>query len=137
MNERYKTRLNNILNQNVWNTFGHDGEIQVAISLIHLNKLETYIYGAGKMVDNLIRFLRFEGICVKAIIDIDESKNGSEIEGVPVVTPENIGNKMNSNNFCFIWTMAFTGLSQNDIVKILFDNNIFCFLAVSESDRLD
>lgn len=48
----------------------------------------VYIWGAGGMGRNLLQFIRNEGYQVAGLLDRDPGKQGSEIDGVPVFSPE-------------------------------------------------
>ena len=53
---------------------------------ILMNKMDVYIYGAGKNISSAITFFEGLGIDITAVFDIDKSKSGEKISGrVPVM----------------------------------------------------
>ncbi|WP_224241815.1 glycosyltransferase [Hyalangium gracile] len=49
------------------------------------------VWGAGPSGLTLTRFLREEGVAVQRLVDVHPRKVGTRIEGIPVVSPEQLG----------------------------------------------
>lgn len=49
------------------------------------------VWGAGRSGLTLMRFLREEGIPVERFIDVHPRKLGTRVDGIPVLSPENLG----------------------------------------------
>lgn len=85
---------------------------------ILMNKMDVYIYGAGKNISSAITFFEGLGIDITAVFDIDKSKSGEKILGrVPVVNPYELpDNSCSSNSIVLINTYAFFGIDQFTII---------------------
>ncbi len=53
------------------------------------------LWGAGPNGKRLHRYLKEEGMDIKAVIDIDPAKIGRQVRGTPVVAPENLPDLLN------------------------------------------
>lgn len=88
---------------------------------ILMNKMDTYIYGAGKNISSAITYFEGLGINILAVFDRDKSKCGQKILGrVPVVNPYELPNHFySSNSIVLINTCAFLGIDQFTIISAM------------------
>ena len=115
-----------------------NGDIQVAISLIHIKNMDVYIYGMGESVFWFIKVLKNHGIKVNSIIDIDYKKCGiRKDEGIEVITPDMFKKRLKDPEkaFVFIYTLYFQGMLQNDIIQILHSAGVSQFYSISQEER--
>lgn len=94
------------------------GSLYTAISIALFNKYDTYIWGCGMDVDIFIKYLRDDGLQCKAVIDIDENKQGDYVEGIPVIGIDEF-QKCNCRN-AYVFIYSFVSWPFEDREKQMF-----------------
>ncbi|MDE5820324.1 MAG: hypothetical protein K2N41_05555 [Lachnospiraceae bacterium] len=109
----------------------------IIIPLIQMNGYHTYIYGAGKGIEEVVSYLWYNDIKIEAIIDNDPNKRGKVIcDSIPVIhTTELKEIKDCDKVFVIINTVFFAGLGQMQIANTLFEAGIKNFYAIDEKEK--
>jgi len=55
------------------------------------------LWGAGQTGRRLSKFLREEGVCIEAVVDIDPAKIGGTLRGIEVIAPDDLQNRLKSD----------------------------------------
>lgn len=109
----------------------------VIIPLIQLNGYKTYVYGAGKGIEELISYLWYNDIDIEAIIDNDINKKGKLVcDKIRIMHTTNLKEIRDGNNaFVIINTVFFSGLCQAQIANVLFEAGITKFYSIEGREK--
>ena len=94
--------LKSIVNDRTWNISEIHPAFMVEIQQCKINNRNAYIYGASVHAYSLVRYLQNEGIICKAVIDMDESKEGDRIYDVEIFSPSSCSIGLDKKAFVFI-----------------------------------
>lgn len=131
-------QIHAVLHSNRRENWAIEGEFQVAVSLAGIRNMDVYIYGAGQDIWSAVGFFknRLKAGQLKGIIDINEKKDGTLINGVPVYSCSHFQQIQidADNSFVFIWTYCIN-FRELSIVNFLHDVGINSFYIIKPSER--
>lgn len=96
--------------------------LRATVLMCKIRRRKTYVYGAGKDVDIFIRYLLDEGISVCGIIDADEKRKGSLIEGIRIISSDEFEKRACDRERIFVFVYAFISrdsLSGKKVYQLL------------------
>lgn len=106
--------------------------------VIKINRYEAYIYGCSGGILPFILWLENNGVEVKAVFDKNKEKSGQYIsDEIPVIHCDemNIIIKNPENAFMLINVVPFTGITQMEIINLLYKNGITKYYSVTDIER--
>lgn len=135
--EYYKEQLKQIIREDYVNEYEIVGDFAIALSLCIIKRMEVYVYGAGTDSYSFVKFLKKQGINVCGVLDRDRGKCGKDIGESRVIHPSELQTVIGKpgNVFVFIHTSYFKGMAQCEILKYLYDAEVYQFYALDKADR--
>ena len=109
----------------------------IIVPLIHFNNYECYLYGGADWVDALIIYLKEQDVIVKAIIDADETKRGTDAAcGVKYISIDDL-KRINSGDgkFVIITPVMLKGLELRDVIEELNKAGISNYYQLEAEDK--
>lgn len=99
----------------------------IIVNLIKIYNYEVIIYGGGGSAGVIaLTYLKRENIIPSYIIDLDESKSGTKLDGIEIISPSQIKNKIHkpNNTYTIIVTSFFETWQKSKITELLHTNNL-------------